>query len=183
MIRLLLLTGARRGEVLGMRWADLDLAAGTWVKPGSETKQKREHRVPLSAPVRQLLTEIRDQQPKTLPEYVFPGRGRLSISRGSRSPGRRSATGRHQGPPRPRPAPQLRQSARLRWREPAPDRSPVRALESSHDGTIRTFIRRSATRRCRTRGRHYHRGSRSPSGGACSKGSADEVPAASATDH
>src|SRR5262249_14516656 len=29
-IRLLLLTGARRGEVLGMRWADVDLAAGKW---------------------------------------------------------------------------------------------------------------------------------------------------------
>jgi integrase len=54
--RLLLLTGARRGEVLGMRWADLDLAAGKWVKPGSTTKQKTEHEVPFSVPVRQLLS-------------------------------------------------------------------------------------------------------------------------------
>ena len=38
-VRLLLLTGARRGEVLGMRWADIDLTAGTWSKPPSSTKQ------------------------------------------------------------------------------------------------------------------------------------------------
>src|SRR5262249_16699885 len=75
-IRLLLMTGARRGEVLGMRWADLDLAAGTWNKPASATKQKREHAVPLSAPVRQLLAEIRNQQAahgRPLNEWVFPG--------------------------------------------------------------------------------------------------------------
>ena len=34
-IRLLLLTGARRGEVLAMRWADVDLSEGTWSKPPS----------------------------------------------------------------------------------------------------------------------------------------------------
>ena len=31
-VRLLLLTGARRGEVLGARWGDIDLTAGTWSK-------------------------------------------------------------------------------------------------------------------------------------------------------
>jgi hypothetical protein len=49
-IRLLLLTGARRGEVLGATWDQFDLEAGIWTKPSSHTKQKREHRVPLSAP-------------------------------------------------------------------------------------------------------------------------------------
>ena len=43
-IRLLLLTGARRGEVLSMRWADLDLTEGKWSKPASSTKQKRRTR-------------------------------------------------------------------------------------------------------------------------------------------
>lgn len=47
-IRTLMLTGSRRGEVLGMRWDQLDLEAGTWSKPASLTKQKRSHRVPLS---------------------------------------------------------------------------------------------------------------------------------------
>ncbi len=68
-IRMLLLTGARRGEVLAMRWADLDLEAGVWVKPSAHTKQKKAHRVPLSAPARQLLVGI----PRTS-EYVFPAR-------------------------------------------------------------------------------------------------------------
>jgi integrase len=77
-IRLLLLTGARRGEVLSMRWADLDLTAGIWSKPPSSTKQKEHHQVPLSAPVRQLLSEIRAAQSakhRVLGTYVFPGSG------------------------------------------------------------------------------------------------------------
>jgi integrase len=81
-IRLLLLTGARRGEVQAARWADLDLEAGVWTKPGATTKQRTEHRVPLSAPARQLLVNIRDQakraakkKNKPMSEYVFPGRG------------------------------------------------------------------------------------------------------------
>ncbi len=78
-IRLLLLTGARRGEVLAARWDQFDLEAGTWTKPGATTKQKTEHRVPLSAHARQLLTELRAYD-----EYVFPGRGsdhRVDIKR------------------------------------------------------------------------------------------------------
>jgi integrase len=79
-IRLLLLTGARRGEVLGMRWADVDLAVGTWSKPPSSTKQRESHIVPLSAPARQLLSEIADEQADKhhrhgLGEHVFPGNG------------------------------------------------------------------------------------------------------------
>jgi integrase len=68
--RLLILTGARRGEVLAMRWADLDLAAGIWSKPASSTKQKQAHVVPLSAPARQLLSTI-----DRCGDYVFPGPG------------------------------------------------------------------------------------------------------------
>jgi integrase len=79
-IRMLLLTGARRGEVLGMRWADIDLGEGVWSKLPSSTKQKEHHQVPLSAPARALLSRIREQQQKAdrrrlLPEYVFPGTG------------------------------------------------------------------------------------------------------------
>jgi integrase len=68
-IRLLLLTGARRGEVLGARWDQFDLDAGVWTKPSAHTKQKKEHRVPLSAAARQLLVEMRSES-----QWVFPGR-------------------------------------------------------------------------------------------------------------
>ena len=57
-IRLLLLTGARSGEVLGARWVDIDLVSGTWSKPGATTKQRTAHHVPLSDATRQLLSEI-----------------------------------------------------------------------------------------------------------------------------
>jgi integrase len=60
-IRLLLLTGARRGETLAARWSDFDLAAGVWTKPGATTKQKTTHRIPLSAAACQLLTDMRAQ--------------------------------------------------------------------------------------------------------------------------
>ncbi len=57
--RILLLTGARKNEALGMRWADVDLGAGVWNKPAAITKQKRDHSTPLSAPARQLLSDSR----------------------------------------------------------------------------------------------------------------------------
>lgn len=58
-IRLLLLTGARRGEVLGATWDQFELEEGVWTKPAAFTKQRKLHRVPLSAPVRQLLAEMK----------------------------------------------------------------------------------------------------------------------------
>jgi integrase len=72
-IRLKLLTGARSGEVRAAKWDQFDLTAGVWTKPGSATKQKIEHRVPLSAPARQLLAELYTSRKKGA-EYVFPGR-------------------------------------------------------------------------------------------------------------
>jgi integrase len=70
-VRLLLLTGCRRMEAMSARWADIDLGAGIWTKPGSTTKQKVDHISPLSAPARQLLSEIRAEQTAG-DEWVFP---------------------------------------------------------------------------------------------------------------
>jgi integrase len=79
-IRLLLLTGARRGEMLSARWSEFDLQAGVWIKPSAHTKTKKEHRVPLSAPALLLLTEMRAEADKEVKrggkaEFVFPGVG------------------------------------------------------------------------------------------------------------
>jgi integrase len=71
--RLLLLTGARRTEVLSARKEQFDLKQGIWTKPPTSTKQKVEHRIPLSAPARELLARLHkdgDDQP-----WLFPGHG------------------------------------------------------------------------------------------------------------
>jgi integrase len=73
--RLLLLTGSRRGEVLSMRWEDVDLATGRWAKPHGRTKQKERHVVPLSAAARAILAELATET-SDLSGFIFPaGRG------------------------------------------------------------------------------------------------------------
>ncbi|MFZ1108996.1 MAG: tyrosine-type recombinase/integrase [Rhodomicrobium sp.] len=56
--KLLLLTGARREEVAGMKWSELDLDAGMWFLPGARTKNKRDHRIPLSCQAINLLDRL-----------------------------------------------------------------------------------------------------------------------------
>ena len=43
-----ILTAARSGEILGMRWAEIDLDKKIWTVPAHRMKAGREHRVPLS---------------------------------------------------------------------------------------------------------------------------------------
>ena len=71
-IRLLLLTGARRGEILGATWSQFDLEAGVWTKPAATTKQKKPHRVPLNAAALALLRELKA---RSASPALFPGRG------------------------------------------------------------------------------------------------------------
>jgi integrase len=67
--RLCLLTGCRIGEAMAARWGDFELAAGKWTKPGSTTKQKTDHVIPLSAPAKQLLAALHQ---RTNSQWVFP---------------------------------------------------------------------------------------------------------------
>lgn len=49
------LTAARSGEVRGMAWREVDLAAAVWTVPAGRIKAGREHRVPLAAAALALL--------------------------------------------------------------------------------------------------------------------------------
>jgi integrase len=54
-LRLLILTGQRRGEVTGMTWNEISEDLMTWTLPGERTKNGVAHTVPLSGPARDLL--------------------------------------------------------------------------------------------------------------------------------
>jgi integrase len=50
LVKLLILTGARRDEVAGMRWSEIDLDARLWTLPRERTRNDRPHETPLSEP-------------------------------------------------------------------------------------------------------------------------------------
>ena len=66
----LILTGQRRDEVAGMRWADLNIESKVWTLPREATKGDRSHEVPLAALAIEVLTAL----PRT-GTYVFTSRG------------------------------------------------------------------------------------------------------------
>jgi len=53
------LTGSRTGEVLGMRWEELDLDARVWTCPGARMKTGEDHRVPLTDAMLGLVEPLR----------------------------------------------------------------------------------------------------------------------------
>ena len=70
-IRLLILTGARRSEVLSATWDQFDFERGVWTKPSAHTKQKRTEHVPLSAAALSLLSQMYETTGEG--SYLFPG--------------------------------------------------------------------------------------------------------------
>ncbi|MDF2235111.1 tyrosine-type recombinase/integrase [Albimonas sp. CAU 1670] len=68
-IRLLILTGARRGEVLSLEWQDLDLVRGIWNRPAHKSKDRRPKRIPLSSGALALLHQMREIASH---RYLFP---------------------------------------------------------------------------------------------------------------
>lgn len=65
-----ILTAARTGEVIGARWAEIDLAAGVWTVPDERMKAGREHRIPLSEGAMAILNSMAEVRTS---EFVFPG--------------------------------------------------------------------------------------------------------------
>ena len=73
--RLLILTGMRSGEILGLRWSEVDFEAQLLNLPGARMKAGVAFRVPLSDAAATILSEI----PHTN-ELVFPGRSGKRLS-------------------------------------------------------------------------------------------------------
>ena len=57
-VRLLILTAARREEVAGARWPELDLARGTWQLPAERVKNGRSHLIPLTSAAISILQSV-----------------------------------------------------------------------------------------------------------------------------
>ena len=73
-LRLLLLTGQRAGEIGGLRWSEIDFDEGLISLPAHGTKNGHPHSFPMSKPVRDILKA----QPESR-EFVF-GRGKGGFS-------------------------------------------------------------------------------------------------------
>lgn len=58
-IRLLAMTGARRGEVLSLEWVDLDMGLGLWNRPAAKSKDRKRKRVTLSNVALALLERLK----------------------------------------------------------------------------------------------------------------------------
>jgi integrase len=69
-LRLLIVTGAREGEVLSATWDQFDLERGFWTKPSHHTKQKKIEHTPLSDAALQLLQRMHATRTSAA---VFPG--------------------------------------------------------------------------------------------------------------
>jgi integrase len=65
-----ILTAARSGEVLGARWAEIDLEAKVWTILAKRTKAGREHRVPLSGRALAILGRLAEAKTG---DFIFAG--------------------------------------------------------------------------------------------------------------
>lgn len=57
-LEVLVLTAARSGEIRGATWTEIDLDAATWTIPAERMKAGKEHRVPLSGRVLEILRAL-----------------------------------------------------------------------------------------------------------------------------
>jgi integrase len=71
-IRTCMLTGSRVGEVRQARFEKFNLELGSWSKPAAMTKQRKIHRIPISADVAAIVRQRGLLVPKGNP-WLFPG--------------------------------------------------------------------------------------------------------------
>jgi integrase len=71
LVKLLILTAARRTEVAAMRWAELDLKEALWTLPGNRTKNGQTHTIPLAKPALDIIESL----PRLCDEFVITATG------------------------------------------------------------------------------------------------------------
>jgi len=69
-LELCILTAARSGELLGMRWDEIDFQNAVWSLPAGRMKAGRPHRVPLST---RAVAILRNLEKSKRDEFVFAG--------------------------------------------------------------------------------------------------------------
>ena len=131
-LRLLLLTGARKSEILRLRWEEVSLERRCLCLSDSKTGEKT---IPLSAPALELLAAAPRVEGNP---YVCPGDRACSALVGLHRPWARL---RARGGPRrrsdPRPAPHVRQRRRRRRPRPPDHRGAARAHPGRDDSALR----------------------------------------------
>ncbi len=77
-VMLSLYTGARKSNVLGMRWKDIDLHLGIWIIPAEMSKNREDMTVPLIPIAVEILErrQFENKKLKTPSIYVFPTIGK-----------------------------------------------------------------------------------------------------------
>jgi integrase len=91
LIRLLLLSGARRGEWMRAKKEQFDLKHAIWTKPAHSVKERRQENVPLSDATMIVLARVIASTPKDEP-YLFPGKAKRSDPAAEQRTGRSVAT-------------------------------------------------------------------------------------------
>lgn len=79
-IRLLILTGQRRGEVAGMTWDEISDDLATWSLPPERTKNGAAHMVPLPAPARGLLKALLPEDANETKRFVSDRRATAALA-------------------------------------------------------------------------------------------------------
>jgi integrase len=71
-LKLRLITAQRGGEVIAMRWADVDLTSGWWTIPAEDSKNKLPHRAPLTPMATKILKALQAESTEDA-VHVFAG--------------------------------------------------------------------------------------------------------------
>jgi integrase len=84
LLKVRLLTAQRGGELVLMKWSDVDLASGWWTIPASDTKNGEPHRVPLVGKAKAIIEALKPDDGEA--EFVFVGRGASLRDRAKKAP-------------------------------------------------------------------------------------------------